>query len=146
MDGCDYSFEIIIVITVPLKEHITETIFFVVVEANVLIAKELLKQWMTARSPVKLNTLSLKEWMTATLSVTKTDIKNSSWQMFYKIGVLKYFAKFTGKHLYWSLFFNKVAGIRPATLLKRDSNTGVFLRILNFSEHLFSQNTYGGCF
>ena len=39
MDGCDYSFEIIIVITVPLKEHITETIFFVVVEANVLIAE-----------------------------------------------------------------------------------------------------------
>ena len=23
--------------------------------------------------------------------------------------------------------FNKVAGVRPATLLKRDSNTGVFL-------------------
>ena len=84
MDGCDYSFEIIIVITVPLKEHITEAIFFFV-ETNVLLLKELLKQWMTARSPVKLNTLSLKEWMTATLSVTKTDIKNSSWQMFYKI-------------------------------------------------------------
>ena len=24
--------------------------------------------------------------------------------MFYKIGVIKIFAKFTGKHLYWSLF------------------------------------------
>ena len=33
----------------------------------------------------------------------------------------------TGKHLCWSLFFNKVAGLRPSTLLKRDSNAGVFL-------------------
>ena len=41
--------------------------------------------------------------------------------------------------------FNKAAGLktwRPATLLKRDSNTGVFLWILrNFEEHLFLQNT-----
>ena len=30
-------------------------------------------------------------------------------------GVLKYFAKFIGKHLCQSLFFNKVAGLKPAT-------------------------------
>ena len=35
----------------------------------------------------------------------------------------------------------------PATLLKSDSNTGAFLWILgNFQEHLFLQNTFGGCF
>ena len=33
--------------------------------------------------------------------------------------VLKNFTRFTGKHLSWSLFFNKVAGLRPATLLKK---------------------------
>ena len=33
-------------------------------------------------------------------------------------GALRSFAKFTGKHLRQSLFFNKVAGLRPATLLK----------------------------
>ena len=38
-----------------------------------LLLKELLKQWMTARSPVKINTLSFNEWMTATLSMTKTN-------------------------------------------------------------------------
>ena len=27
---------------------------------------------------------------------------------------LKNFTKFTGKHLCWSLFFNKVAGLRPS--------------------------------
>ena len=33
--------------------------------------------------------------------------------------VLRNFTKFTGKHLCQSLFFNKVAGLRPATLLKK---------------------------
>ena len=46
-----------------------------------------------------------------------------------KKGVLKNFTKFTGKHLCQSLFFNKVAGL-PATLLKRDLGTGVFLWVL----------------
>ena len=36
-----------------------------------------------------------------------------------KKGVLRNFAKFTGKHLCQSLFFNKVAGLGPATLLKK---------------------------
>ena len=34
-------------------------------------------------------------------------------------GVLRKFAKFTRKHLCQSSFFNKVAGLRPATLLKK---------------------------
>ena len=36
-----------------------------------------------------------------------------------KKGVLENFAKFTGKHLCQSLFFYKVAVLRPATLLKK---------------------------
>ena len=39
--------------------------------------------------------------------------------MFCKKAVLGNFAKFTGKHLCQSLFFNKVAGLRPATSLKK---------------------------
>ena len=35
-----------------------------------------------------------------------------------KKGVFKNFVKFIGKHLRQSLHFNKVAGLRPATLLK----------------------------
>ena len=38
---------------------------------------------------------------------------------FMKRSVLGNFAKFTGKHLSQSLFFNKFTGLRPATLLKR---------------------------
>ena len=32
-----------------------------------------------------------------------------------KKGALKNFLKFKGKHLWWSLFFNKVAGLSPGT-------------------------------
>ena len=39
--------------------------------------------------------------------------------MFCKIGLLKDFAKFTGKHLCRSLFLNKVVGFRSAILLKK---------------------------
>ena len=39
--------------------------------------------------------------------------------MFYKTGVLKNLARFSVKHLCQSLFFNKIAGLRPATLLKK---------------------------
>ena len=46
--------------------------------------------------------------------------KDSPPKMFYKKGVLRNFAKFTGKHLCQGLFFNKVAGLRP------DSDTVVF--------------------
>ena len=51
-------------------------------------------------------------------------------QMFFKIRVLKSFAISTGKHLYWSHFLIKLQAFRPATLLQRDSNIGVFLWIL----------------
>ena len=42
-------------------------------------------------------------------------------------GVLKNFANFTRKNLCWILFFTKLQSFRPATLLKRDTCTGVFL-------------------
>ena len=43
------------------------------------------------------------------------------------------FSKFIGKHLCRSLFFNKIAG-----LIKKETDTSVFLRILrNFSQNLF---------
>ena len=52
-------------------------------------------------------------------------------------------AKFTGKHLCQSLFFNKVVGVRSATLLKKrlwhkcfPVNFAKFLRAHFFTEHL----------
>ena len=40
-------------------------------------------------------------------------------EVFYKKSVLTNFTNFTGKHQCQSLFFNEVAGLRPATLLKK---------------------------
>ena len=45
--------------------------------------------------------------------------RSSRPEVFCKNGVLRNFTKLTGKHLRQSLFFNKVVGLRPATLLKR---------------------------
>ena len=41
-------------------------------------------------------------------------------EVFYKKGVLRKFAKFTGKRLCQSLFFNKVTGLRPYFFLFKD--------------------------
>ena len=69
--------------------------------------------------------------------------------MFCKKGALRNFAKSTAKHLYQSLFLNKVASLSLQFYWKSlwHSGTGIFLWILrNFWEHLFSQNISGGCF
>ena len=42
--------------------------------------------------------------------------RSSRLEVFLKKRVLKSFTKFTGKHLWQILFFNKVTGLRPATL------------------------------
>ena len=46
-------------------------------------------------------------------------LRSSGPEVFFKKDVLRNFPKFTGQHLCHSLFFNKVAGLRPATLLKK---------------------------
>ena len=56
-------------------------------------------------------------------------------------GVLRNLTKFAGKHLCQGLFFNKVAGLRPVLLLKKDSGTGEFCEIsknIFFTEHLWA--------
>ena len=45
--------------------------------------------------------------------------RNSRLQMFFKRGVFNNFAKFTGKRLYWSFFFNKVAKFVRRLFLKK---------------------------
>ena len=45
--------------------------------------------------------------------------RSSRSQMFFKLGVLKNFAIFSGKHLCWNPFFNEVAGLKPETSLKK---------------------------
>ena len=67
------------------------------------------------------------EWRNCNVVSMLTLYRSSRPGVFFKKVILRNFAKFTGKHLCQSFFFNKVTGLRPATLLKRDSGTGVFL-------------------
>ena len=73
-----------------------------------------------------------------------TSFRSSHRRCSVKKGVLRNFAKFTGKHLCQSLFFNKVAGLRPETLLKKRLWHKCFP--VNFAKFLrtpFLQNTSG---
>ena len=73
-----------------------------------------------------------------------TQFRSSQQMCSLKKGVLRNFVKFTGKHLHQSLFFNRVAGLRPATLLKKRPWRRCFP--VNFTKFLripFSQNTSG---
>ena len=51
--------------------------------------------------------------------------KSGRLQLFFELSGIKNFAIFTGKHLYSGPFLIKLQVFRPATFLKRDSNTGV---------------------
>ena len=69
--------------------------------------------------------------------------RNSRPEMLCKKGVLRNFAKFTGKHYCQSLFLNKVEDPRPATLLKKipwhrrfPVTFAKFLRTTFFMEYL----------
>ena len=70
--------------------------------------------------------------------------RSSCPEVFCKKGVLRNFEKFTGKHLHQSLIFNKIAGLRSATLLKKrlwhrrfPVSFAKFLRIPFLTEHLW---------
>ena len=65
--------------------------------------------------------------------ITKLLCRSSRSQMFFKRCFLTNFEIFIGKHLYWILFLINL----QATLLKRDSDTGVFLWILWNSKNCF---------
>ena len=65
-------------------------------------------------------------------------------EVFCKKSILRNFAKFTGKHLCESLYFNKFAGLRPATLLKqRLWHRCLPVTVVKFLRTPFLQNTSG---
>ena len=68
--------------------------------------------------------------------------RSSRSQMLFKIDVLKNFENFTGKQLWLSHFLIKLQVWRPATSLKRDSSTGIFLwNLPNFKNTFFCRTT-----
>ena len=57
--------------------------------------------------------------LTELISQLSSTNRSSRPEVFCKKDVLGNFAKFIGKHLSQSLFINKVAGLKPAPLLKK---------------------------
>ena len=67
--------------------------------------------------------------------------------VFCKKGFLKSFTKSTGKHLCWSIFFNKVGSLRPSSLLKKRLRHQCFpVNFAEFLRTLFLPNISGGYF
>ena len=66
-----------------------------------------------------------------------TNIRSSLPEKFCKKGVLRNFAKFTGKHLYQILFLNKVAGL-ACNFIKKES----LAQVLSCEFCEFSKNTF----
>ena len=70
--------------------------------------------------------------------------RSSHQRCFTQKGVLRNFTKFTGKHLCQSIFYNKVASLRPATLLKKRHWHRCFpVNFVKFLTTPFLQNTSG---
>ena len=76
---------------------------------------------------------------------TNWEMNFRSLKVFYRKCVLRNFAKFTGKHLCQSLFFNKVAGNRPVPECF-PMNFSKFLKVpfflLNFSDGWFCVSSF----
>ena len=71
-------------------------------------------------------------------------LRSSHWRCSVRKDVFRNFAKFKGKHLCQSLFFNEVADWGLQLYSKRDSGTGVFLWIFaKFLRTPFLNNTSG---
>ena len=103
-------------------------LFFIFSRTVVLFTKNFLKEFFHAKSELR---------------VPNSIYRSSHQRYSIKIGVPKNSAKFTGKELCQSLFFNKFACLRPATLLKKRLWPRCFPQ--NFTKLLrtpFSQNTF----
>ena len=73
--------------------------------------------------------------------------RSSRLEVFWQKGILKNFAKFTGKHLYGSLFFDKVTACNCNFIKKGDSINLFSCEFCEiFKEHLFYRTSANGCF
>ena len=96
---------------------------FLVQIKNIFIEKNILSLIFSFRYQFFLcyKTFDLNTWRNELNLEKQTKIYTK-----FKKGVLRHFAQFTGKHLCQSFFFNKLAALGPATLLKKETVAQVF--------------------
>ena len=94
---------------------------FAVLEGWFMFTKELLEDNISSFCAMFCGLWSWEayKYQQSNLLTRFSQFRSSRPEVFYKKGVLRNFANFTGKHLRQALFFNKIAGLRPATLLKK---------------------------
>ena len=110
--------------------HVAHWIIIRSVGLNPLNTRRLFNVYKTSnRCLIDVETTSCVYWETLKLWSSRPEV-------FCKKGILRNFTKFSGKHLCQSLFFNKIAGLRPATLLKKRPCHRFFL--VNFAKFLIT--------
>ena len=86
-------------------------------------------------------------WHVSVTEKMQCKVQKQPPKVFYKKGVLRNFAKFTWKQLCQSFFFNKVAGLRPATLLKKRAWHSCFpVNFVKFLRTRFYRASPDDCF
>ena len=82
-------------------------------------------------------------WVNNSFSTTKYLVVGTHQkQLLFKIGVLKNFAIFTGKHLCRSIFLIKLQGWNAATLFKRLQHSSFSVNIANFFKSFFIEHLW----
>ena len=76
-----------------------------------------------------------------TFDKNKSFIQKQSPEGFFKKVFLKTSTKLTWKHLCWSLFFNKISGLRSVTLKKKLQHRCFPVNFVKFLRSSFLQNT-----
>ena len=99
-------------------------------------------QWSVPFHHFSLNLSNLSSKVPHCLNTKRIPTRSSHRRCSVKKGVLRNFTKFTGKHLCQSLFFNSVASLRPATLLKKGLWHRCFpVNFVKFPRTPYLQNT-----
>ena len=132
----------------PYENH-----FYFLCARGVYKKDAIVKSWIVAFNTTELLPLLcntsiclqriVREWQN---KMQLLDSRSSLPEVFCKKSILRNFTKFTGKHLYQSLFFNKVAG-QPANSLKKRLWHRCFpVKFVKFLRTPFLQNSSGRLF
>ena len=104
---------------------------------------------MYLKNDILNNFTTTKKWeepfaFSVEMAFARKKNRSSNQRCSFKNGVLRNFTKFAGKDLCQSLFFNKVVGLSPATLLNKRLWHKCFpVNFAKFLRTTFLQNTSG---
>ena len=101
--------------------HLVHLLFYCIQKDADLRLLEMYETWnfLYMQKSLWFLPVKIKETKKETKQKILSFIRSSRNEVFCKKGVLRNLTKFTGKHLFQSLFFNKIAGLRSEALLEK---------------------------